>query len=546
MARGPIDSALNDAAEASGSFFAWLYRVIAGAYALTPESWTPGARVALMLGVFFFAGPWLLGRILPALRNRVGRWFRRLPTLFGQSRWAKVAELRRAGMLEPGGRFLGRIRDPGWFKKPEMMFMHGEGNLLTIAAQGAGKTTGLVIPTLVTYRAGSVIVTDPSGEITAQTKRLRSSIGPVVVLNPWAEEFKRDPSFKGAELGDDGFNPLQVVDDTPEGRSNAATLAALLLPDMPGEEPMWRTEARTLLEWAMLFQVQFLPPEQRTLPGLRHMLADSNALMTTMKAMVEGKRETGLKGRLQTDAANFYSTHSLGAGKQLAGYLGLCRSALKIYDDGSRLGDHVARTGFQLSSLKGDDRLTVFLICPPGHLVGDDRKWLNLVLALITQEIGRPGRARETLLLVDEFPALGFLPNLLPAIEQFRKAGLRAHLIAQNVGQILQTYDAEGFRRMLGLEYKQFFRITDPDTAKFLSEWLGQRTATSQTVNAQGEVSVSEVGIPLIRPDELAGLRRDEQVLVLPGNRAVFGEVYPFFKNERWRRLIDPNPYRGR
>ncbi|BBK42456.1 hypothetical protein STVA_24760 [Allostella vacuolata] len=51
---------------------------------------------------------------------------------------------------------------------------------------------------------------------------------------------------------------------------------------------------------------------------------------------------------------------------------------------------------------------------------------------------------------MDEFPALGYLPNLLPSLKQFREAGLRAHLIAQNPGQVLQVYGQDGLRRLWG------------------------------------------------------------------------------------------------
>ncbi|BBK42455.1 hypothetical protein STVA_24750 [Allostella vacuolata] len=41
--------------------------------------------------------------------------------------------------------------------------------------------------------------------------------------------------------------------------------------------------------------------------------------------------------------------------------------------------------------------------------------------------------------------------------------------------------------------------------------------------------------MPLIRPEELAGLARGRQILIVPEGRPVFEEVVPFFKRDDWR-----------
>lgn len=499
-------------------FIWWLWNV-------TPASWPWWAKC-----LPFFLIPFALRPFT------VWRTFRR-SGLFGEARWASLRELRRAGMLEAGGRFLGVF-------KGRDLFMHGEGHCLTIAAQGGGKTTGLIIPTLLTYRAGPVIVTDPKGAITAQIAGFRRTLGRVVVLNPWREELAADPAF-GLDLGDDGMNPLQAVSLSPEGRQAASLLSALLLPDMPGEEPFWRQEGRELLEWGMLWQALHLPEGQRTLPRLRGLLYDIPELVALLEATAKGEPGDGPGRRaLRDGAGKFYGLIVMGAGAQLSGVVGTATTALKIYDRDTRLASHVERDGFRLDALKGGEPLTLFLICPPDHLVGDDRKWLNLVLALLCQSIGKPGRAVETVLLADEFPALGPLPNLVGALEQFREAGLRAHLIAQNVGQILTIYGADGLRRFWGAcETKQFFRITDPEQARLLSEWIGQRTERQYSRGTDGRETESLVGVPLVRPDELLRMRGDRQIIIRPELRPIACTVLPFFKRAAWAELAAPNPY---
>lgn len=505
-----------------GEGLLWLWR-------LTPAHWEWWWRAGVFAVVVL---------VVPRLVVTIGRkLLRTTPQIYGRARFASRWELWRAGMLRPGGRFLGRV-------KGRDVYLHGQGHTLTIAAQGAGKTTGLIIPSLITYRTGSVIVTDPKGAITAQTRRLRSQLGRVVVLNPWRDELRNDSNF-GLDLGDDGFNPLQLVGLDPDGRSAAAKLAALLLPDMPGEESFWRSEGRELLEWCMLFQAATFPDDKRTLPALRSMLYDPADLLGAMDAIVTADPpQVGPRSALRAGAAKFHGLVAMGAGGQFGGVLGSASTALKIYEEGTALAQHVSRDDFRLADLKGPEPLTLYLICPPGHLVGDDRRWLNLVLALITQEIGKPGAGREVVMLLDEFPALGYLPNLLPALEQFREAGLRAHLIAQNPGQIIQAYGQDGLRRLWGVaEYKQFFRMTDPEQARLLSDWLGQRTVETESRNVRDERSTGLAGVPLIRPEELTGMKRGQQIITRPEARPALGRVVPYYERREWAAQVDKNPY---
>ncbi len=499
-------------------FIWWLWNI-------TPDSWPVWAKVLPYFLIPFALRPLVVWRLF------------RGPNLFGSARWASLREVRRAGMLQAGGRFLGTLRGRD-------LYLHGEGHCLTVAAQGGGKTTGLIIPTLLTYRGGPVIVTDPKGAITAQTARFRRGLGRVVVLNPWRAELANDPAF-GLDLGDDGFNPLQAVAVTPEGRKSAGLLAALQLPDMPGDEGYWRQEGRELLEWGMLWQALNLPEAQRTLPHLRGMLYDVPEIIAQLEAIAKAEPGDGQGRRaLRDGAAKFYGLMAMGAGAQLSGIIGTATTALKIYDRETSLAGHVSKDGFRLADLKGGEPLTLFVICPPDHLVGDDRKWLNLVLALICQQIGKPGRAIETVLLADEFPALGYLPNLVGALEQFREAGLRAHLIAQNVGQILTIYGQDGLRRFWGAcENKQFFRITDPEQARLLSAWIGERTERQVSRGSDGRETESLVGVPLVRPDELLRMHSRKQIIIRPELRPIRADVVPFFKRKEWSGLVDPNPY---
>ena len=79
-------------------------------------------------------------------------------TSHGTARFADDKEIKKAGLLEKGGVYLGQYPD----LTDEGLWFDGDGHLMTVAASGAGKGVCSVIPNLLTWQ-GSVICNDPKG-----------------------------------------------------------------------------------------------------------------------------------------------------------------------------------------------------------------------------------------------------------------------------------------------------------------------------------------------------------------------------------------------
>ena len=97
-------------------------------------------------------------------------------TKFGETHWQHMSEMKRNGFFgKPGHGFvLGKMGKPK-SRKPFVMskvFPHA----LIVAPTGRGKTTGFVIPNLLTYQ-GSAVVLDVKGENFGATARHRAAQG---------------------------------------------------------------------------------------------------------------------------------------------------------------------------------------------------------------------------------------------------------------------------------------------------------------------------------------------------------------------------------
>ena len=145
----------------------------------------------------------------------------------GNAKWATFDELKAAKMVlaEGDGYWLGPF-----IKNGPGVFYPGESHLLTIAPPGSGKTTDIVIPTLLGQGKRSIIVTDPKGELYAITGAYRRDKFKqnVIVLCPWAEQLSKE---LGIEIPDHGFNPLSILDPASDNiRDDCELIASLLYP----------------------------------------------------------------------------------------------------------------------------------------------------------------------------------------------------------------------------------------------------------------------------------------------------------------------------
>ena len=115
--------------------------------------------------------------------------------------------------------------------------------------------------------------------------------------------------------------------------------------------------------------------------------------------------------------------------------------------------------------------------------------WMNMLMGMFGIAIGQPGARSPVTMMIDEAPALGYLPDLQNQMAQFRKVGLRVWLFSQTYAALAspELYGESGMKTIMGLTtIKQFFAVEEPEIQRMISDLCGQRTVlnTSSTGNA--------------------------------------------------------------
>ncbi|MBK9009880.1 type IV secretory system conjugative DNA transfer family protein [Novosphingobium sp.] len=439
----------------------------------------------------------------------------------GSARFATDREARPLAQSE--GLLIGRDRKSG-----KLLRYAGPSHLLTIAPTRTGKGVGTIIPNLLDY-PGPVVCIDPKGENARITARHRAKFGPVHVLDP----------FGVTGLPGAAFNPLDRID--PAGldlADDAMTLADALVYDAPGEagEAHWNEEAKALIAGVILHIVASEPPATRTLASLRDHLTLAPQAFATLLADMQAQ------GGLVARAAN---RHLGKSDREAAGVLSAAQRHTHFLDS-PRMTAVLGRSDFAFADLKATPA-SVFLVLPPDRLATYAR-WLRLMLAQGLTDLARAPSSppRSVLFLLDEFAALGRLDPVERAMGLMAGYGIQLWPILQDVHQLRALYERRAGTFLSNAGVLQVFGVNDHDSAKLVSDLLGQETVMFETMSRAldaDETGVSfgtqHVGRALLTPDEVRAIPGELELLFLAGQRPIVATKLAYYADREFAGRFD-------
>lgn len=338
-----------------------------------------------------------------------------------------------AGFGPSGGVLLGFERTapaPGSGAEPlpRAVWREGEGHLLTIAPTGAGKGTGCIIPTLLTWD-GPAIVVDPKGENYAVTADRRRKLGQKVKV--------LDPFGITSTLVADALNPFDIL----AGRANvsaddAAVIARLAVQGsaLP-RDPFWDERAETLIAGLILHVATSERPDRRHLGEVRRLIELSDKQ--------HDKLATELRQSGDADIQAAAGILGMQASNTRSGILSTASSHLSFLR-GTIVHESLSQSSIDLDDVVRGEPLTIYLVLPPDRLLSHG-KLLRLWLGTFMTALARRRRIPEkpTLLIVDEAAQLGPLDELRAAVTLMRGYGVKVWSFWQDVSQLVRTYPSD-------------------------------------------------------------------------------------------------------
>tara|TARA_R110000824_G_scaffold318073_1_gene505210 strand:+ start:34018 stop:35637 length:1620 start_codon:yes stop_codon:yes gene_type:complete len=420
-----------------------------------------------------------------------------------------------------------------------------QGHLLTIAPTRSGKGVSAVIPNLLMYQ-GSAVVLDIKGEISAVTAERREFLHELKTTREAGEDEETVFIFNPGHDGSCYWNPFSCISrDAPW--EDCRLMAELLVPLRGGDDAFWDNEARNFLTGLLLYTYLFASPDDRNLYKMRGVLAQEKE-----------EREVSLLEMQGCDNSNVQRALNafLGADSKVQdNILSTLNSHLGIFDD-EKLARHMGATSFFFRDIKAKRR-TIYVTVSPKKLSEYApllRLFFGLAVNAMTHEQTRP--EVPVLFMLDEFPALGRVKSIEEGVSYLAGYGIKLWIFAQDLKQLAATYGTKAESIIANCYIKQFFGVSDIETAKLVSSFCGDTTVPHITYSSQtgvavsGSNSVGGMSRPLMSPDEITTMDVNMQLIFIQGQKPILAykinylEANGFFhEDESGLPFYGPNPF---
>ena len=454
----------------------------------------------------------------------------KLVTTYGSARWANAEDIRKAGLDQAAGVFLG-------LHHRQHLRHEGPEHILTFAPTRSGKGVGLVVPTLLSWPA-SAVIHDIKGENWQITAGWRTRFSHCLLFNP--------TDAKSA-----AYNPLLEVRRGAHEVRDVQNIADILVDPEGALERRnhWEKTSHALLVGAILHVLY--AGEDKTLRGVANFLSDPACpFELTLHRMMTTKHLGDAEHPVVASAAREVLNKS---DNERSGVLSTAMSFLGLYRDPT-VAEVTSRCDWRIADLiAAEHPVSLYLVVPPSDISRTKpliRLILNQIGRRLTESLdGSDGIARrhKLLLMLDEFPALGRLDFFETALAFMAGYGIRSFLIAQSLNQIDKAY-GQNHSILDNCHVRVTFATNDERTAKRISETLGTATELRAQRNYAGHrlapwlgrlmVSRQETARPLLTPGEVMQLPPDEAVVMVSSVAPIKARKLRYFADANFKRRV--------
>ncbi|HEX4610856.1 MAG TPA: type IV secretory system conjugative DNA transfer family protein [Urbifossiella sp.] len=417
------------------------------------------------------------------------------------------------------------------------------------APSGAGKNVSIVEPFLLTSLENAFCI-DFKGEnarITA-AHRARAFGHKVVLLDP----------FQVVTATPATWNVLDTIDPAdPEAIDQIRAIAeAIIVKEPNARDPHWSQKAEIFLTGVVAAVLHFCPPGRRSLQEVAATMANKALLAEAIGALRGSAAHGGLLTRLGDEMA-------ISTDKELDGILSTANRSLAFLSTPAVAESTRATAGFDVTDL--DRGVTGYLILPARYArshAGLMRLWCTaLFQAVVARGVGG---GRPLNVILDEAATLGPMEAVTDMLTIGRGYGIKLTLIYQGMSQLKRSFPDGQEGVLLANTTQVFFAVQDNETAKYVSERLGDYTQVvtgggtndgrswssphggqggSAGYSTGGNTSWSQTARRLLQPSEVAALDPRVAVCFHPGVSPIATTLCRYYERDNG---LSPRPPMGR
>jgi len=488
-------------------------------------------------------------------------------TLHGDARFMGMKEL---GKLFPAGEgiCLGERYRPdedekaGTYFRPDDKSTWGKGGTqpllcyngdfgsthgMVFAGSGSFKTTGLVIPTALTW-SSSMVVLDPSREIAPMVKTHR------------AAAFGKDALFLDPSLEHVGFNVLDWI-DRAEFKEQAISetanwLSAEKPPGQGGNSEFFSTSATQLIcgVLAHIILDKSVPKKNKTLRYLRTIIASPEPKLKEKLELIHESSDSP------------FVRETVGPFIKLAEqtFSGVYATASKDTNwlSFENFGRMVSEPHTDISEIR-NGKLDVYINIALKDIRNHPGFARVVVGSLLNEIIEADGQvADRTLFMLDEAVSIGKMKAIEVARDQGRKYGITLMMVYQAVGQLKDTWGHNALSSWSeSCTYRIYAGLNDQATAAEVAKAIGSYTVDQRSQNTSKSSSYKMLGShsvsssknerqqhqkrDLIMAHEiLSDMRLDEQIIFVTGRPPIRCGRAIYFRRPEMVEMVEESRFK--
>ncbi len=365
-----------------------------------------------------------------------------------------------------------------------------DGHVLVVGGPGSGKTTGICIPTLMSWK-NSVFAIDIKGELHEKTRKARNE-KMIKVFNPLDKN-----AF--------GYDPYYLLRNTDDISGEARDLALAICPLPPDiKDPFWVKSAQNMFTGLILHFFYF---------GLS--FAETTKLIKSkpIRVLVEEVMESGNE-RAISEMSQFSGMDD----KTLSGIFTELSNSITVFATNDYLQNALNGQGQLITPQDLEDGYDIYCCIPEEKL----EQWKDLLRMMVNQFLKaferRPVENDEPILfLIDEFPRLGKVEAISNGLATLRGKKIHIALIVQSKSQLNAIYGKD-FAEVIAdnCSYKAILKASEPSTQEWCAKLVG--TFDKEKLSANYNADVMGIGKgtgtnrsteekKIIKPEEFAYLK---------------------------------------
>lgn len=420
---------------------------------------------------------------------------------------------------KPSGIVLGKYRGKYVCRPVEQ-----DGHYLIIGGSGSGKSSALIIPTLLINNGVPAFVLDIKGELSRLAKKKGDAR--VHIFNPNdRRSYGYDPFYnlKKESTEQEILETMQMV------TFSLISLSANV------KDPFWKISARNMLCGLMIYHYK----------RGKHNLVDimdailGQPIKASIQEVMTGSEPTTAEYRYLVAFSDL-------ADETISGIYAEMASNIIVFANDQDIRYALKHNSLKCSPVDLENGNSIYVVIREDKLTA-----YNQVLQLIINQIlnaleRRPEKSEPILFLIDELPRIlsaGKIERLLDASRTLRSRNVRLILVTQSVEALMTVYsENEVVDLISNCNYKIVLDASSQKTQHMIREWCGKYRELKKTWNGAGtkqKTGVSFEEKPIVEESDLMTLAQTGEVILICPYGYFRIQKTPYYRDKNLKKLAD-------